>query len=91
MTHKNGETQGDDKLEGRYANYFKVGYNSFEFVIDFEQCYHEHKKNRPHTRIITSPNYAKALLEILQKSIEKNEHRFGQITGDDEEKPYYSA
>ncbi len=30
-------------LEGRYANYFKVGYNAFEFLLDFGQFYPEAK------------------------------------------------
>ena len=60
---------GDDcvtpaPVEGRYANYFKIGYNAFEFVIDFGQLYPEgepgDKKARFHTRIITAPVYARA-------------------------------
>ena len=27
----------DSKLEGRYANYFKVGHNAYEFFIDCGQ------------------------------------------------------
>jgi hypothetical protein len=41
-------------LEGKYANYFKVGYNAFEFVIDFGQCYSDDEEAQLHTRIITS-------------------------------------
>ena len=72
--------QRTEKLEGRYANYFKVGYNEFEFVIDFGQFYHDDEEDmRMHTRIITSPAYMKALLEILGKSIEEYERAYGNI------------
>lgn len=66
-------------LEGRYANYFKIGHNAFEFVLDFGQCYGGSGKAKLHTRIVTSPNYAKALLETLGESIERYEETFGVI------------
>jgi hypothetical protein len=67
------------KLEGRYSNYFKVGHNAFEFVVDFGQFYSESKEAHLHTRIITSPIYAKALLETLRHSIEGYEEKFGLV------------
>lgn len=79
---------GDDcvtpgAVEGRYANYFKVGYNAFEFVIDFGQLYPAgepgDKKARFHTRIITAPVYARALVETLQDSVEQYAQGFGEI------------
>ena len=74
------ETSRDSrKLEGRYSNYFKVGHNAFEFVVDFGQFYSESKEEHLHTRIITSPIYVKSLLETLQDSIEQYEHKFGPI------------
>ena len=66
-------------LEGRYANYFKVGYNAFEFVLDFGQFYPEGKEAQLHTRIITSPIYVKTLLELLRESIDRYEQTFGNI------------
>jgi uncharacterized protein DUF3467 len=71
-------------LEGRYANYFKVGYNAFEFLLDFGQYYNEGENAQLHTRIITSPIYAKSLLEILGNCIDQYEQQFGKINGNDE-------
>ena len=65
--------------EGRYANYFKVGHNAFEFVIDFGQYYPGTEEAELYTRIITSPFYAKDLLRILQDSITQHERIFGRI------------
>ena len=64
------------KIEGKYANYFKVGHNAFEFVIDFGQYYPENDEAELYTRIITSPAYAKSLLETLKESIEQYEKSF---------------
>ncbi|MCZ7627040.1 MAG: DUF3467 domain-containing protein [Candidatus Methylomirabilis sp.] len=74
-------------LEGRYANYFTVGYNAFEFLLDFGQFYPEGKEARLHTRIITNPIYAKTLLELLRESIDRYEQTFGHIAEGSEEGP----
>ena len=42
-------------LEGRYANYFKVGHNAVEFIFDFGQHYPETDEAELYTRVITSP------------------------------------
>jgi hypothetical protein len=65
--------------EGRYSNYFKVGHNAFEFLVDFGQFYSESKEAHLHTRIITSPAYVKSLLETLRESVEQYEQTFGAI------------
>ena len=72
-------SNSEKKLEGRYANYFKVGYNAFEFVLDFGQNYSGNEKAELYTRIITSPCYAKELLETLRVSIKRYEKSFGTI------------
>ncbi len=79
MNHKPEAHRDAGKLEGRYANYFKVGHNNFEFVLDFGQFYPEGKEAQLHTRIITSPVYAKALLETLQGAIKRHEQNLGLI------------
>jgi hypothetical protein len=66
-------------LEGRYANYFKVGYNAYEFVIDFGQYYPENDQAELCLRIITSPTYAKALLKTLEDSLDQYEKSFSTI------------
>jgi hypothetical protein len=78
--HELTEPEEADPVEGRYANYFKVGYNAFEFLLDFGQFYPEGKEVQLHTRIITSPIYAKALLVILRGSIDEYEQSFGVIS-----------
>ena len=71
------------KIEGKYANYFKVGHNAFEFVIDFGQYYPGTEEAELCTRIITSPAYAKSLIETLQESIEQYEKNHGPVCVED--------
>jgi hypothetical protein len=85
MLHEGEGPQGSGVLEGRYANYFKVGHNAVEFLLDFGQFYPEAEHARLHTRIITSPTYAKALLKILRESIGRHEQVFGAIPEEDKE------
>ncbi len=82
MNHKREPARDSAKLEGRYANYFKVGHNAFEFLIDFGQFSPKSQEAELCTRIITNPIYAKALLETIRESIERYEKTFGSIQGD---------
>jgi len=79
----NGEykdPQEGQEPEGRYANYFEIGYNVFEFLLNFGQLYSGDEMARLHTRIITNPTYAKTFLKLLCDSIEQYEQRFRVIT-----------
>jgi len=68
------------QVEGKYANYFKIGYNPVEFVMDFAQFYQDGEiGERVHTRIVTSPLYAKRLLAVLRESLEQYEKENGAI------------
>jgi len=66
-------------LEGKYANYFEVGYNAFEVLIDFGQLYVEGPNKQVHTRVVTNPPYAKELLRLLTETIKQYEAGFGPI------------
>ena len=79
MNRESKNPQDNNKLEGRYANYFKIGYNAFAFVFDLGQFYPDNGELQIHTRIITSPMYAKVFLETFQESIEQYEQTFEVI------------
>ena len=66
-------------LEGRYANYFEIGHNAFEFLLDFGQLYGEEPESRLHSRIVVNPFYARMLLEVLQNSVRQYEQSYGRI------------
>ena len=65
--------------KGSYANYFEVGHTAFEFVMDFGELYAGAGTGVCHTRVVTSPIYAVALLDVLQKSVAEYEAKFGVI------------
>ena len=70
-----------DGLEGRYANYFEIGHNAFEFILDFGQSYFEEPGPRTqiHSRIVISASYIKMLQEVLQRAISQHGQRFDHV------------
>jgi hypothetical protein len=89
MIPKDKTPPDKNKIKEKYANYFKVGYNAYEFIIDFcryypeNDCYSENEKAKLCERIITSPVYAKVLMNILMKSIKEYEDTLGLIEEDE--------
>jgi len=73
------EPRDDGEREGKYTNFFKIGFNSFEFVLDFGQAYDDNLRELRHTRIVTSPVYAKALAQLLGDSLAAYEQAHGAI------------
>lgn len=78
MKNDSGNTQDVDDPQAEYANYFEVGCNAFEFVIDFAQR-HDGKPSGARVRIITTPVFARELFRVLGKSIAEYERTFGPI------------
>ena len=86
--HSPGEGR---ELEGKYANYFGVGVNSSELVIDFGQFY-GHASPVLHTRIIMTVLCARELLDLLSRSMHDvdaraGRHPMGGPAGDDGREP----
>jgi hypothetical protein len=71
--------QSESKVVGGYANFLVVGHNAFEVVLDFGQLYEGNETAQMHTRIITAPVYAKAMLTTLRTSLERFETAHGAI------------
>lgn len=69
--------------EGRYANYFEVGHNLFEFILDFGQGGREREPIRIYVRIVTTPEGASTLSRLLEGALEKYRKMFGPIHGDE--------
>jgi hypothetical protein len=71
-------------IEGRYANYLKVGSNAVEFVLDFGQYVESSPAPETIVRIFTSPTYAREFLGVLRQAVENFETRYGPIPGSPE-------
>jgi hypothetical protein len=81
MNYENQSAKTIGFPKGQYANYFKVGQNALEFLLDFGQRYsgEENEDACIHSRIITNPSSAKALLATLWHAIKRHEQMFGPI------------
>ena len=76
MSHRARKLRPGPPTKGLYANYFEVGQTAFEFVLDFGHRYRGQAPVACHTRIVTSPTYARALLQTLTDAIDQHSHRF---------------
>jgi hypothetical protein len=73
------QRQPGEEPEAKYANYFHVGHNAFEVMLEFGQHYEDASKPQMHTRIVTAPAYAEALCELLRKALAEYKKTFGSI------------
>ncbi len=64
---------GPSEIEGRYANHLEIGQNAFEVILQFGQLFDEAETAVVHTRIVTSPFYAKRFLELLRECVRRYE------------------
>jgi len=62
-----------------YTNYFEVGHNAYEFLIDFGQYQPEVAEVAPLARIVLGPTHAKLLATTLTTAIESHEAEHGKI------------
>jgi hypothetical protein len=63
----------------RYSNYFEVGHNAYEFLIDFGQYQPEVSEVVLHTRIVAGPTLMKFLHDMVRDAISKYEAENGPI------------
>ncbi|MCJ8501688.1 DUF3467 domain-containing protein [Desulfatitalea alkaliphila] len=77
----------EEPIEGKYVNYFKVGFNADVFVFDQFQvfgddphaCTEAHIARCPRIRTIASPMDAKQLLQQLAAAVAEYEKTHGDI------------
>ena len=76
-----GEAMGADKpLLAKYANWFNIGHDNFEFILDFGQSHDVGVEPIVHTRIVVGPAYAKLLARLLNDSLGRYEEAFWTIS-----------
>lgn len=72
------QPESDQPKVAAYTNQFEIGFNAFEFLFDFGQTYQDEAGTR-HSRIVTTPVYAKVFRALLNRSISDYEEAFGNI------------
>ncbi|MDD3094699.1 MAG: DUF3467 domain-containing protein [Candidatus Neomarinimicrobiota bacterium] len=65
--------------EGKYSNLQMVTHGPGEFILDFCQLLPGLPKANVVSRLILSPQHAKALMKTLTANISRYEEHFGQI------------
>jgi len=82
MNHPKQQIQVDineNIAEGTYANMAMLTHSPSEVVIDFVRMMPGLQKAKVQSRIIMTPQNAKALSMALQDNIKKFEDKFGEI------------
>ncbi len=62
-----------------YVNYFQIGHNAMEVVLECGQYYAGDEQALIVSQVITSPYYAKRLLKLLHDALKQYEEEFGSI------------
>lgn len=70
---------GDKEWEGIYSNFVIITHSNSEFVIDFARMLPGANKAKVFSRILMTPQHAKALLGTLEGNITKFESENGEI------------
>ncbi len=66
-------------LTAVYANLLLMSFTRNEFVLDFAQLLPPASRANVQSRVITSPQHAKAMMQLLQRNIERYESQHGTI------------
>lgn len=70
----------DEKVgEGIYSNFFLVTNSPSEFVVDFGRLVPGVPNAKIYSRVITTPQHAKQLKQLLEKNIKAYEDKYGEI------------
>jgi len=75
MLSRTPKPGGRKKDAARYANFFRIGQNPFEFLLEFGQ--HD---VRIHSRIYVSPQHAKMFADLLRETLDTYQSTFGAPT-----------
>jgi hypothetical protein len=69
------------RLHGRYTNYFEIRYTASEFLLDFGEHYPETEPPNRHTRIVTGPESAQVLRDLLAEALKRRQEELGSGEG----------
>jgi hypothetical protein len=70
---------GEKEWEGVYSNFVIITHSNAEFIIDFARMLPGAKRAKVFSRILMTPQSAKALLGTLETNIQKYEAEHGKI------------
>jgi hypothetical protein len=69
----------DEIAQGQYSNLMFITHSPSEFILDFARVLPGARKGKVYSRIIMTPQHAKALSELLNRNIDTFEEKHGSI------------
>ncbi len=69
----------DDVAQGTYSNLMFITHSPSEFVLDFARALPGARKGKVYSRIVMTPQHAKALAEMLRRNLAGFEEKNGTI------------
>ncbi len=69
----------DDVAQGTYSNLMFITHSPSEFVLDFARALPGTRKGKVYSRIVMTPQHAKALAEMLRRNLAGFEEKHGVI------------
>lgn len=70
---------GDKEWEGVYSNFVIITHSPSEFVLDFARMLPGAQKAKVFTRVVMTPQHAKALMATLETNLKRFEAEHGEI------------
>jgi hypothetical protein len=70
---------GDKEWEGVYSNFVIITHSASEFVLDFARMLPGAQKAKVFSRIVMTPQHAKALMGTLEQNLKRYEADHGEI------------
>jgi hypothetical protein len=69
----------DDVAQGTYSNLMFITYSPSEFVLDFARALPGTRRGKVYSRIVMTPQHAKALSELLEGNVSTFADQHGAI------------
>ena len=69
----------DDVAQGTYSNLMFITHSPSEFILDFARALPGARKGKVYSRIVTTPQHAKALSDLLLRNLNTYEEKNGTI------------
>lgn len=69
----------EDVAQGRYANMAMVDHSGTEFTLDFIYAFPQQPRAKVFSRVITSPQHMKRLVQAMQENLARYEAKYGTI------------
>ena len=77
----------EDVAQGTYSNLVFCTHSPSEFILDFARALPGARKGKVYSRVVMTPQHAKALAQLLERNLDAYEEQHGsiQLTGEEDD------